>query len=129
MNKDDIRRKKLLYGIIEEVEALKESTNFSTSGFDIIFTEKKKDSSFEDQNERVFNINMYILMRLFKEEIIQIKKEKGKFGINEYYDLIEKLDLPDSIYRLYIEMPDRIKQNKILSYATDIPSFMGMIKN
>ncbi len=126
MNKIDIKKQELLNSLIEEVEALKESTNFSTDGFDDIFLQKKKNSSFEDQNERVFNINMYILVRLYKTEIDQIKKEKGKFGIDEYYDLIENLQLPVSIYRLYAEMPKRIEQNKILSYATDIPSFMGM---
>lgn len=37
---------KMLYYLIDEVEILKESTNFSTSEFDIIFSEKKKNSSF-----------------------------------------------------------------------------------
>lgn len=126
MNKTDINRIKLLNNLFDEVKILKESTNFSTDGFDSIFPKKKDDSSFENQNERVFNINMYILVRLFKSEIDQIREEKGKFGIEEYYDLIESLELPVSIYELYADMPSRIEQNRILSYATDIPSYMGM---
>lgn len=129
MSKSNIKIQQILSSLIEEVEIMKESTNFSKNEFDIIFSDKRKDSSFENQNERVFNVNMYILMRLFKEEIKQIKNEKGKFGISEYYDLVEGLELPDSIYHLYMEMPDRVMQNKILSYATDIPSFMGIKRN
>lgn len=119
----------MLCNLVDEVNSLRECNNDITNEFVFMFENNKGASLFEEQNDRVFNINLYILRILFNDEIKKIKKESGKFGIEEYYTLIESLNLPETIYRLYMEMPESHNKNKILSYATDIPSFMGIKKN
>lgn len=128
MNKELLKRHEFLCSLVDEVNSLKECNNDITNEFVFMFTNKNDSSLFEEQNDRVFNINLYILRRLFNKEIKDIEKETGKFGLDEYYTLIESLELPETIYRLYMEMPIRHQENKILSYATDIPSFMGIKK-
>lgn len=124
-----MNRNEILYNIFDEVENLKRHEYVEKVNIDINFDDVIDNSSFEKQNEKVFNINLYILMRLYKDKIDALRDENGEFGINEYYELLENLNLPDTIYDLYYNMPKIVEQNKILSYATDIPSFMGMIRN
>ena len=124
MNKNEI-----LYSIYDEVEKLKKYEYVEKVNIDINFDDVIDNCSFEKQNEKVFNINLYVLMKLYKNEIDSLRDENGKFGIDEYYELLENLNLPDYIYDLYYNMPKTIEKNKILSYVTDIPSFMGMIRN
>lgn len=126
MDKNAIKRHQMLCSLVDEVNSLKECNNDLINEFVFMFPRKNKSCLFEEQNDRVFNINLYILRRLFKEEIKKLEKTTGKFGIEEYYTLIESLELPETIYRLYMDMPTRHMENKILSYATDIPSFMGI---
>ena len=115
--------------LFDEVENLKKQETVSKVDIDINFEDVIDNSSFEKQNEKVFNINLYILMKLFKNEIDELRDENGKFGLKEYYTLIENLNLPNTIYDLYYNMPKIIEENKILSYATDIPSFVGIKRN
>lgn len=114
-----------LYKLIDTVDELKKS-EILANDLDIRFEDRAKNCTFEEINERTFNINIYVLMKLYKDEIEEIKKEKGKFGLEEYYGLIESLELPDALDSLYMEMPKRFKMNKKISCATEIPSFMGL---
>lgn len=127
MNETSLKKQKLLYELIDKVEDFKKNDDSIKIDFYPEFTECIGD--FEKQNEKVYKINFYIITRLFSEEYEKIKTERGKFTIDEYYDFIESLNLPDKIYELYIRMPQNIMNNKILSYITDIPSFMGIIKD
>lgn len=126
MNETSLKKQKILYELIEKVEEIKKTGEIINIDFDLEFKECKDD--FEKQNQRVFNINAYIITKLYKEEYEKIKEEKGQFKLAEYYEFIESLDLPDKISEYYIKMPHVVTNNRILSYITDIPSFMGIIK-
>lgn len=126
MTENQIRRRKLFYELINYVDELKENADEIRTYSSDMF--KESNDSFELQNDKVFNINLYVLIRLYKKEYNKIVKEKGKFTLDEYYDFIESIDLKDIMRELYMKMPSMIAENKILSYVTDMPSFMSMIK-
>lgn len=125
MTKEELERKKLFFELLKRVEKLKENSTGVYKYSNDIF--EKATDIFENQNDKVFDINMYILSQLYTEEFEEIQKN-NKFSLNDYYDLIERLDLPDIMYEAYIKMPKMISKNKILSYVTDIPSFISMIR-
>jgi hypothetical protein len=115
-----------LYNVFDEAEELKKQEIINVNGID--FELQNTDGDFEKQNNKVFMINLYILIKLYNKEFNSIKEKYGEFKLDQYYELVENLDLPDSIHEMYISMPKMINNNKILSYATDIPSYMGMKK-
>ena len=121
-----IFKKEASYELINYVDELKENADEIRTYSSDMF--KESNDSFELQNDKVFNINLYVLIRLYKKEYKKIVKEKGKFTLDEYYDFIESIDLKDIMRELYMKMPSMIAENKILSYVTDMPSFMSMIK-
>ena len=127
MNEITLKKYKLLLELADKVEEMKKSDEFIDIDFDLGIN--KNSGNFEKQNDKVFRINMYVITKLFKSEYEEIKKKNEKFTLDEYYDFIENLKLPDTIYELYMKMPNMIKDNKILSYITDIPSFMGIVKD
>lgn len=126
MNDVQARKNKLFFELVEYVNDLKENSD-EIRRYSMDMFEQSKDI-FEEQNDRVFNINLYILIRLYKDEYNKIKKEKGKFTLKEYYDFIERIEMNDVIREAYIRMPKMLAENKILSYITDMPSFMSMIR-
>lgn len=133
MNESQKKKGKLFFELLEYVSELKENSDeirqYSEEFFQKpIVARYNQMDTFESQNDKVFNINLYILIRLYKKEYNKIVKEKGKFTLEEYYDFIESIDLKDIIRELYMKMPSMVAENKILSYVTDMPSFMSMIK-
>ncbi len=124
MGEVNIRKLNMLNEILDEMK------NINTDEINIdYFNLEEPIDDFDFQNIHVFKMNLYILMKLYKEEIDKIKMEKGKFELDEYYLLLESINLPVKLYQLYIKMPEFINNKRILSYTTDIPSFMGMIKD
>ncbi|MBP3635181.1 MAG: hypothetical protein J6J17_01805 [Bacilli bacterium] len=126
MDETTIKKHKLLFELVNEVDNIKQTDEIIDIDFNLGF--KESISDFERHNDKVFNINVYIITRLFKGEYEKIKEEKGKFTLEEYYEFIDGLDLPDIIQEYYIKMPQMVAQNKILSYVTDIPSYLDIIK-
>ena len=133
MNESQIQKRKLFFELLDYVSELKENSDeirqYSKEFFQKpIVARYNQMDTFESQNDKVFNINLYILIRLYKKEYNKIVKEKSKFTLEEYYDFIESVDLKDIMRELYMKMPSMVAENKILSYVTDMPSFMSMIK-
>lgn len=126
MNETQAKKTKLFFELVEYVNELKENSDeirrYSRDMFE------RPNDKFEIQNDRVFNINLYVLIRLYKKEYNKIKSENGEFTLKEYYDFIESIDMNDVIREAYIRMPKMLGENKILSYITDMPSFMSMIR-
>ena len=126
MNEAQIKKNKLFFELIEYVNELKENSD-EIRRYSMDMFERANDQ-FERQNDKVFNINLYILIRLYKNEYNKIKKENSEFTLKEYYDFIESIDMNDDIREAYIRMPKMLAENKILSYITDTPNFMSMIR-
>ena len=122
MNEIKESKIKLLHTLIDEVNNIKK--NNSNLELDLNLPVSK--CNYEMENTKIFYTNLYILLKVYNKEIMVMKDKKGNFSIEEYYMFIESINLPDSIYELYIRMPEMLSKNKKLSYATDIPSFMGM---
>lgn len=124
---------KLLCNLINMVNQIKKSDNpvnlempISKDDLGIVISKDNNKNAYEEENDKILKVNLYILIRIYKKEIKEIKDRIGCFGIEEYYEFIESLNLPDSIYELYIRMIPMHRYNKQLSYVTDVPSFMGM---
>ena len=126
MNKKELERRKLFFELIKYVSDLKENSDEIREYSKEMFSYAR--DTFEMQNDKVFDINLFILIRLYKKEYNELKKERGKFSLNEYYDFVESIDLPDNIYEMYIKMPKMLSQDRIISYITDMPSFLNMVK-
>lgn len=126
MNEMQAEKKKLFEQLVEYVNGLKENSDEIRRYSKDMFEEPI--DSFEEQNDRVFNINLYILIRLYKKEYNQFKSERGHFNLNDYYDFIDSLGLNDKIYEVYTMLPNIIARDEIVPYITDNPSFMSMIK-
>ena len=122
MNEIKESKIKLLHTLIDEVNNIKK--NNSNLELDLNLPSSK--CNYEMENAKIFYTNLYILLKVYNKEIMVMKDKQGNFSIEEYYMFIESINLPDSIYELYIRMPEMLSKNKKLSYATDIPSFMGM---
>ena len=127
MNQKELEKRKLFFELIKYVSDLKENSDEIKEHSKEMFSRAR--DTFEKQNDKVFDINLFILIRLYKKEYNAIKKERGKFSLAEYYDFVESINLPDNIYEMYVKMPKMMSQNKIISYITDMPSFLNMVKN
>lgn len=135
MTNKQLKRIKLFYELINQVNSLKkDSDNIHRYSEDIFIPldecveKEEKLDSLQIQNDKVFNVNLYVLVKLYEDEYNQIKEEKGKFTLEEYYEFIEKIGLNDKVDIFYSRMPKMIEKNEILSYVTDNPSFMSMIR-
>ena len=127
MNEKKLKRIKVLYELLDYIDDLKENDDEINKFTDDINLFMEPRDSFEEQNDKVFNINLYILIRLYKKEYNEFVKTRKIVTKDDYFDFIETLDLNDTIKEEYLKMPIIVGQNKILSYITDSPSFMGMI--
>lgn len=135
MTNKQLDRIKLFYELISKVDSLKKDSNDIHRYSEDIFIpleecaeKEEKLDSLQKQNDKVFNINLYVLVKLYEDEYNQIKEEKGKFTLEEYYEFIERIGLNDKVDIFYTKMPTMIEKNEILSYVTDNPSFMSMIR-
>ena len=126
MNQMELERRKLFFELIKYVSDLKENSDEIREYSKEMFTYAR--DTFEKQNNKVFDINLFILIRLYKKEYNALKQERGQFSLNEYYDFVESIDLPDNIYEMYMKMPKMLSQDKIISYITDMPSFLSMVR-
>ena len=72
MNETQIKRNKLFFELIEYVNDLKENSD-EIRRYSMDMFESSCDE-FEEQNDKVFNINLYVLIRLYKKEYNKIKK-------------------------------------------------------
>ena len=127
MDKYRLKRIKVLYELLDYIDDLKENDdeiNKFTNDINLFMPPR---DSFEKQNDKVFNINLYILIRLYKKEYNNFIKERKKFNKEDYFDFVETLNIDDTIKEEYLKMPKIVGENKILSYITDSPSFMSMI--
>ncbi len=122
MNEIKERKIGLLCKLIDSINNLKKDNSNINLGLSL----PDSKCNFESENLKIFCINLYILLKIFHKEVIEIKDNFGNFGIEEYYTFIEGLDLPDAIYKLYAKMPDMLNYNRHISYVTDIPGFMKM---
>lgn len=127
MDEKKLKRSKILYELFDYIDDLKVNDDEIKKFTDDINLFIKPRDSFEEQNDKVFNINLYILIRLYKKEYNEFVKTRKIYNRDDYYDFVESLDLNDTIKEEYLKMPKIVGQNKILSYITDSPSFMGMI--
>lgn len=126
MNEAQIKRNKLFYELINYVNELKENSDEIRRYSKDMF--KSPVDEFEIQNDKVFNINLYVLIRLYKKEYNELIKQKGSFTLDVYYEFIESIGLKDIMLEAYSKMPKMVGENKILSYVTDMPSFLSMIR-
>ena len=127
MDKYRLKRIKVLYELLDYIDDLKENDdeiNKFTNDINLFMPPR---DSFEKQNDKVFNINLYILIKLYKKEYNNFIKERKKFNKEDYFDFVETLNIDDTIKEEYLKMPKIVGENKILSYITDSPSFMSMI--
>lgn len=122
MNKIDMLNK-----LIDEVNELKVYNDLENK----LFSSEMGlcNDKFEKHNMDVFKINIYILGKLFKNELNEFTKDKDKITLDDYYYFIESLELPLVLHELYMKMPCMLVNRKILSYVTDLPSFMGIKKD
>ncbi|MBQ9024465.1 MAG: hypothetical protein IJ105_04510 [Bacilli bacterium] len=126
MDEIQLKKTKLFYELVEYVNELKENSDEIRRYSKDMFEEAEDD--FERQNDRVFNINLYILIRLYKKEYNQMKNERGHFNLDDYYDFIDSIGLNDKMNEVYSKLPKMIARNEIVPYVTDNPSFMSMIR-
>ena len=126
MNKKELERRKLFFELINYVSDLKENSDEIRAYSKEMFTYAR--DTFEKQNDKVFDINLFILIRLYKKEYNALKQERNQFTLKEYYDFVEGINLPDKIYEMYIKMPKMLSRDKIIPYITDMPSFLSMTR-
>lgn len=135
MSEADLKKVKLFNELILKVEKFKKNADKLHKFSEDIFVPLKESVDegeeidlLQKQNDKVFNINMYILVKLYTKEYREIRRKKGKFTLEEYYEFIETIGLNDKVDTFYSRMPSMIAKNQILSYVTDNPSFMSMIR-
>ena len=126
MSETDLKKVRLFNELVDYVNELKENSDEIRRYSKDMFEEAS--DSFEEQNDRVFNINLYILIRLYKKEYNQMKKERGHFNLEDYYDFLDTIVLDDKMRESYAGLPKMVAINEIVPYITDNPSFMSMIR-
>ena len=126
MSETDLKKVRLFNELVDYVNELKENSDEIRRYSKDMFEEAS--DSFEEQNDRVFNINLYILIRLYKKEYNQMKKERGHFNLEDYYDFLDTIVLDDKMRETYARLPKMVARNEIVPYITDNPSFMSMIR-
>ena len=72
MDEKKLKRTKILYELYDYIDDLKVNDDEIKKFTDDINLFIKPRDSFEEQNDKVFNINLYILIRLYKKEYIFI---------------------------------------------------------
>lgn len=113
-------KKEVFEEILEIIDNVKKVSSYTSDIFDI--------DSFREQNDKVFNLNVYVLIRLYQDEYNEFMKTRDKFDLNAYYDFVDSIGLSDKMTEVYAKMPKTLARDEIVPYVTDVPSFMSMIK-